>query len=1836
MKGSHIPPVDPPNNRNNNIPTPSQHTTTQYNQSFHQTYLTNLQDTTSHLPFGDLMLEKQQGTIRLYLQNINGAKLSQQQEAWEYAANYIKTNNIDYIGLVETRIDWNLKNQTIVKNQLTKKFSHRFLTTSMCRPNPLNEGTPGGTAVILVNQLVNRKVNVIIDQSGLGRWSGASFALPSQTLHIITCYRPNIDNKLNSNTTYQQQRRILQQQGHDNPNPSTQTLLDLAKVVKSLHQQQDKVIVMWDANAPLTNKLLQEFQTKTDLISLIQETPEHLSTYARGKNVIDHIFGSKSLLQSVSKSGYLPFYEGAWLSDHRPAFIDLQVNMEAPSDHKRSSRKLSSNNHKAVSRFLDNVKATSTISTLLQEILTLETKTIWTADDHTLFENIDQKLTTVLTTAEQTLQSNFDHPWSPQLHEAYEIHRYWQIQKMSLHNRIRQTDISLQLLAKYQEKLYQGNPSRSIYGQFYRSKQNLQATRKQSRQLRTEYLLNSILNAQFMSNTKKLKILQSIQKTESKLQCYRTFKNTSVPSTGGLSHIIIENSNELIRIDNKDEIESTLHQHFGKHFNQASGTPFTTGRLYEIFGYSGTNDSTQALLDNKLDTSTESKEMQTFLQQFRRTREPLSHQFPVEDIIQGFHKWKEKTTTSPSGLHLGIYKAIIKSMKSSNTDVIQLSTDIMTIISKLIQLSIRECHTFQRWQTIHNFTIEKIPGYPLLSKLRVIHIMEADWNLINKFFAGRQVLYEAIKNNTTSHEQAGGRPGRRSIEEALQTTITYDICNLLHLTGGITYNDAKSCYDRIPENLSNIAAMKQGLSPKIAGLHAQTHQTVKYYAKHKAGTSTLFNQHSSTQQFHGVGQGAGDSPARWGYISDNIITAYNNTSTDAIITSPITKTTSNQKVNAFVDDCRNMTINKSNLIYAALQDVGQNSQKWEKYLHCASAKLELDKTSFFVFGWKYDSDGNHTIDNAQNHQPLRLIESETGQTFTLRNMQTSDSYKLLGVHVPFTGQMTTHYKFLLEKCNKLCTTFNQLSLHANHILLAINTIAKPALAYSLPATTIAEKYLNTISNKLAYSVLPKLGYNRHFPRVLTMAPTKYGGLQLPDLYHLQGSMQVEMLVQHLQTNTSLTKAIIQMVEAYQLRTGILGSCLHNTKPVNYINGSWITNFRSYLEKTQCTIQTTSIGTLHRLRQRDESIMEYFQTLNITTKDLKILNNVRTFLQITTIAEISNNSGTKIHQGYSAHKPPTKRIPHSGQSLLQWPPQIPPTQKMWRVWLKKIQTLCKPSSWLLRNALGPWTQYHSEHRIWFGKQSQDTVFSPNSTWRKTRSTHATIIYTRDDMSQTPQVSKPFIPNDISDTYITGDKHIHEPITVIQEWPHNYIHPYVPNHEYDLQDRIQITLGYYQTTTGGACSWETQQQGKTPRTQSTTTPNIFQPSETTIVIIGILQCVNQLMNPHTSLQNIQFYTTKTIANKLQKQQPKLNQYWKQLIHLQQTHTISITFNEEQYQRILELNDLSQRYAGENKPNPTFYNPISSTILTVDKQEIVDSIAESLLQKRYKIKVKDFLTSKYNWNTNIFNDIDWELHGTIHQSSYRHKQFNIKFIHNWLPVASHPSQNNENHNCFRCDNLIEDQHHWYKCTCKEAVQMRTIQQNNTIEFLRHSKLHHSFQHLIIDLLYKSEITSTHHIQTACNNQQQIGWDHFLQGRLSKSMVQQQNRLTQRQDGNQVWTAIIIHILHSLHEIWLDRNYQLHSKDQNPLQRRMATIIIPKITSIYNLKSVVSSQDRQLFDLPLEEMLQQSPQHLERWISRHERYLQESARRESERIKMKNTAITNFFTHITPRGST
>lgn len=53
-------------------------------------------------------------------------------------------------------------------------------------------------------------------------------------------------------------------------------------------------------------------------------------------------------------------------------------------------------------------------------------------------------------------------------------------------------------------------------------------------------------------------------------------------------------------------------------------------------------------------------------------------------------------------------------------------------------------------------------------------------------------MRNAINHKIIVDEQAGGRPNRTAIDEAVRTTVRFETRNLQRLSGGIMYNDAKA------------------------------------------------------------------------------------------------------------------------------------------------------------------------------------------------------------------------------------------------------------------------------------------------------------------------------------------------------------------------------------------------------------------------------------------------------------------------------------------------------------------------------------------------------------------------------------------------------------------------------------------------------------------------------------------------------------------------------------------------------------------------------------------------------------------------------------------------------------------------------------------------------------------------------------------------------------------------------------------------------------------------------------------------------------------------------------
>ena len=111
---------------------------------------------------------------------------------------------------------------------------------------------------------------------------------------------------------------------------------------------------------------------------------------------------------------------------------------------------------------------------------------------------------------------------------------------------------------------------------------------------------------------------------------------------------------------------------------------------------------------------------------------------------------KERTASSFSGRHFGHYKAAAHSELLSE------------VHAKTIELATKTGATPERWSKELSVMLEKIAGVALVTKLRAILLMEADFNFHNRLISGDRMM-KLARNNGLVPEEIYSKKGKRWI-----------------------------------------------------------------------------------------------------------------------------------------------------------------------------------------------------------------------------------------------------------------------------------------------------------------------------------------------------------------------------------------------------------------------------------------------------------------------------------------------------------------------------------------------------------------------------------------------------------------------------------------------------------------------------------------------------------------------------------------------------------------------------------------------------------------------------------------------------------------------------------------------------------------------------------------------------------------------------------------------------------------------------------------------------------------------------------------------------------------
>jgi hypothetical protein len=241
-----------------------------------------------------------------------------------------------------------------------------------------------------------------------------------------------------------------------------------------------------------------------------------------------------------------------------------------------------------------------------------------------------------------------------------------------------------------------------------------------------------------------------------------------------------------------------------KRFHLAKDAPICKGELRADFGYNAVSPVAQAVLEGTYQFPADFDEATRELSEecariiLNIPKNLIGTTINKDEWRGHWRKVKEDTSSSFSGRHFGHYT------------VGQSSDHISHFHTVLASLILHRGIVLDRWAVGLSVMLEKIFGCRLVTKLRSILLMEADFNAANKIIFGNRMLANARNFNLMPGEIYSER-GRTADDGTLAKILVFDIARKFKITTGVASVDADNCYDRIVL-VPSLAPLRDGCS----------------------------------------------------------------------------------------------------------------------------------------------------------------------------------------------------------------------------------------------------------------------------------------------------------------------------------------------------------------------------------------------------------------------------------------------------------------------------------------------------------------------------------------------------------------------------------------------------------------------------------------------------------------------------------------------------------------------------------------------------------------------------------------------------------------------------------------------------------------------------------------------------------------------------------------------------------------------------------------------------------------------------------------------------------------
>lgn len=1197
----------------------------------------NRDDGTHHLSFqeprqyhtqdavGDpLCIPKPDKVTRVVFGNLNGSKMDTPWSKFQSSLKELIELQGDLIGLSEINVDTQ-KPAVIsrLKSDVRQQFQHSHMIAGSSPVSSSGVRKPGGTMSLVLGDVVGRVSSTHVDP--IGRWTAHHLqGKAGGVLTVVSLYLP-CQNTKTSMTVWNQHRAALAASQRSDETPLKAFSTDLKAFLRECSSKGHQLIVGGDFNSEFSNSgILHELcsDQDLDLLDVIGlRHPEAVSapTYIRSSRRIDYILISQSLMDSVVSCGYLPFGEFVD-SDHRFAFIDFPTEKLFGDPAKMAPlirRDIQANNPVLVTKYVEALQKYLDHQNFWSRAEKLKALIDTSNPDHKLAEKLNKVLTDAKLHAEKQCRYDRRYWWSLPLAKAEEEVRVLStaLQALKHDKSAPSRSPRRQALIQIDLAIPQNVPEiTQLLKETTAKRDNI---RRNSRQYRDAFLQQCIDDAKAAGNLELATIYRDLLRQEMENRKWTRLAVLKDKVIAALSAVDVPISFLDPEIPNEDPtkaaewetvvdptgIEYQLNHRNVGHFRQALGTPFTIHPLKGHFDWAASSSESEAVLDGTYDSSHLPALQQEFLSRCRLViPSPESGALPLLTAAEWIHRvkrWAERTTTSPSGLHLGHAKALIAPFSvprdSTRGAAIQdTQTAVIDAHLTLINYAIRHKYSYDRWKTIVNVMIEKTPGDRRINKLRVIHLYEYDFSLLLAVH-WKRMMWQAETRGSINDGQYGGRKDRNPQSLVLFEELKNEICRFSRKSLVNFDNDAKSCYDRILPSVASLLGRVQGIHKHVVFVHAKTLEEARYKLRTALGVSKTFAQNCDLQPWFGTGQGSTNSPMIWTLVSSALFDIHNDLSHGAEFISPDGSIHIRITIVGFVDDSNcntnNFAANDQSDLESLLEAATHDAQLWANLLWLSGGLLELPKCSYHVIFYTFRSCGRPQMSYSQ-HTPIHVTD-QFGEQVRITQYVVSKAHKTLGhLKAPDDGG-TTQLAAIRKACVHLQQKVHKYPFRPSDADTFYHQVVTPKFNYILPQCYSSSAELNRVSAGLQSECARACGFSGSMHTAIRYGPPALGGAGLIEFYTHQGRGQILNLLRSVRSNTMLRKVWLCTLSWAQLSAGVHYPLLeHPSRSIPYLEGRYIKSLRGFLASINGSLIVREVPVPRLQREGDMHLMTF--------------------------------------------------------------------------------------------------------------------------------------------------------------------------------------------------------------------------------------------------------------------------------------------------------------------------------------------------------------------------------------------------------------------------------------------------------------------------------------------------------------------------------------------------------------------------------------------------------------------------------------------------------------------